>query len=194
MLEDINSVTVKLQERALPLHKCWDLQDLLIYTVQTGRADQSPWSNNTFGTVYIDPESDKQLDKAFVNATIKMQKRVAHTLLTSERSAISKWPKKAPTNDNRRTMSLADHLKDPAPRGEKWTAEQLHGHNNHADNCLDHVIDSAAEVERLRSKARYTMTTSCSRMAPIFFRQFYSFVLTTATSGMRKQCRKHCWL
>ncbi len=41
MLEDINSVTVKLQERALPLHKCWDLQDLLIYTAQTGRADQS---------------------------------------------------------------------------------------------------------------------------------------------------------
>jgi hypothetical protein len=78
MLEDINSVTVKLQERALPLHKCWDLQDLLIDTAQTGRADQSShWSNNTFDTVYIDPESDKHPNKAFVNATIKMQKRVA---------------------------------------------------------------------------------------------------------------------
>jgi hypothetical protein len=41
ILEDINSVTVKLQERALPLHKCWDLQDLVIDTAQTGRADQS---------------------------------------------------------------------------------------------------------------------------------------------------------
>jgi hypothetical protein len=39
MLEDINSVTVKLQERALSLHKCWDLQDLFIDTAQTGRAD-----------------------------------------------------------------------------------------------------------------------------------------------------------
>jgi hypothetical protein len=170
MLEDINSVTVKLQELALRLHKCWDLQDLLIDTAQTGRADQSsPWSNNTFGTVYIDPESDKRPNKAFVNATIKMQKRVAHTLLTSERSAISKWLKKAPTNDNRGTMSLADHLKDPESRGEKRTAEQLHGHDNHADNCLDHVIGSAAELEHLWFKARYIMTTSCSRMAPIFF-------------------------
>ena len=101
MLEDINSVTVKLQQRALPLQKCRDLQDLLIDTVQRGRADQlSPWSNNNFGTVYIDPESDKQPNKAFVNATIKMQKRAAHTLLTSEASAISKWLKKAPANDN----------------------------------------------------------------------------------------------
>ena len=127
------------------MHKCWDLQDLLIDIAQTGRADQSsPWSNNTFGTVYINPESDKQPNKAFVNATIKMQKRVAHTLLTSERSAISKWLKKAPTNDNRRTMSLADHLKDPEPCGEKRMTEQLHGHDNHADNCLDHVIGSAS--------------------------------------------------
>jgi hypothetical protein len=165
MLEDINSVTVKLQERALPLHKCWDLQDLLIDTAQTGRADPiGSWRNNTIGTMYIDPESNKQPNKAFVNATIKMQKRVAHTLLIMERSAISKWLKKAPTNDNRRTMSLADRLKNPEPRGEKRTAEQLHGHHD-ADNCLDHVIGSAAEVERLWSEARYIMTTSCSRMA-----------------------------
>jgi hypothetical protein len=46
-------------------------------------------------------------------------------------------------------MSLADHLKDPELRGEKRTAEQLHGHNNHADNCQDHVIGTAAEVEHL---------------------------------------------
>ena len=64
---------------------------------------------------------------------------MAHTHLTSERSALSKWLKKAPTNDNRRSMSLADRLKDPEPRGEKRTVEQLHGHKNHADNCLDHV-------------------------------------------------------
>jgi hypothetical protein len=192
MLEDINFVTVKLQERALPLHKCWDLQDLLIDAVQTGRADKnSHWSSNTFGTVYIDPESDKQPNKAFVNATIKMQKRVGHTLLTSERSAISKWLKKAPTDDKGRTMSLADCLKDSEPRGEKRSAEQMHGHDNHADSCLDHVIGSAAEVERLWSEARYIMTTSRSAMAPIFFRQFYFFV-TTATFGMRKLCRKQC--
>jgi hypothetical protein len=65
-------------------------------------------------------------------------------------------------------MSLADHLKDPELCGEKRMAKQLHGHDNHADNCLDHVIGSAAEVEHLWSKARYIMTTSHSRMAPIF--------------------------
>ncbi len=118
--------------------------------------------------MYIDPESDKQPNEAFVNATIKWKKRVAHTLLTSERSAISKWLKKAPTNANRRTMSLADRLKDPEPCGEKRMAKQLHGHNNHTDNCLDHVIGSVAEVGHLWSKARYIMTTSHSRMAPNF--------------------------
>jgi len=80
-----------------------------------------------------------------VNATIKMQKRVVHTLQTSETSAISKWLKKAPTNDNRRTMSLADRLKNLEQRGEKRTAEQLHGQDNHdAGPCLDHVLGSAA--------------------------------------------------
>ena len=171
MLEVINSVTVKLQQQALPLHKCWDLQELLIDTVQRGRAYQlSPWFNNNFGTMYINPKSDKRPNKAFVNATIKMQKRAAHTLLTSEASAIRKWLKKVPANDNRSTMSLADRLKNPEPRGEKRTAEQLHGQDNHdGDNCLDHVIGSAAEVERLWSEARYIMTSSRSRMAPIFF-------------------------
>jgi len=169
MLEDINSVTVKLQQQALPLHKCWDLQELLIDTVQKGRAYQlSPWFNNNFGTMYINPKSDKRPNKAFVNATIKMQKRAAHTLLTSEASAIRQWLKKVPANDNR--MSLADRLKNPEPRGEKRTAEQLHGQDNHdGDNCLDNVIGSAAEVERLWSEARYIMTSSRSRMAPIFF-------------------------
>ena len=175
MLEDISSVTVKLQERALPLHKCRDLQDLLIDAVQTGREDKnSHWSNNTFGTVYIDPKSDKRPNKAFVNATIKMQRWVGHTLLTLERSVISKWLKKAPTHDKGRTMSLADRLKDSEPRGEKRTAEQMHGHNNHADSCLDHVIGSAAEVEHLWSEARYIMTTSRSTMAPFFLGNFIS--------------------
>ncbi len=79
-----------------------------------------------------------------MNATIKMQKQVGHTLLTSERSAISKWLKKPPNDDKERTMSLADRLKDSEPRGEKRTAEQMHGHDNHADGCLDHVIGSVA--------------------------------------------------
>ncbi len=112
--------------------------------MQRGRADQlSPWFNNNFGTVYINPESDKRPNKAFVNATIKMQKRAAHTLLTSEASAIRQWLKKVPANDNR--MSLADRLKNLEQRGEKRTAEQLHGQDNHdAGPCLDHVLGSAA--------------------------------------------------
>jgi hypothetical protein len=153
MLEDIDSVAVKLQERVLPLHKCWDLQDLLIDTAQTGRADPiGSWRNNTIGTMYIDPESNKQPNKAFVNATIKMQKRVAHTLLIMERSAISKWLKEAPTNDNRRTRLIADRLKDPEPCREMRTVEQLCHHDNNVDNCLDHVIGSPAEVEHCGPK------------------------------------------
>ena len=34
---------------------------------------------------------------------------------------------------------------------------------------MDHVIGSAAEVERLCSIARYILTTTRTRMTPIFF-------------------------
>ena len=37
------------------------------------------------------------------------------------------------------------------------------------DNCFDHIIGSAAEVERLWSIARYILTTSRTKMAPIVF-------------------------
>jgi hypothetical protein len=37
------------------------------------------------------------------------------------------------------------------------------------DNCFDHIIGSAAEVERLWSIARYILTTSRTRLEPILF-------------------------
>ena len=37
------------------------------------------------------------------------------------------------------------------------------------DDCFDHVIGSAAEVERLWSIARYILTTTRSRMTPMMF-------------------------
>ena len=37
------------------------------------------------------------------------------------------------------------------------------------DDCFDHVIGSAAEVERLWSIARYILTTTCAKLAPILF-------------------------
>jgi hypothetical protein len=43
------------------------------------------------------------------------------------------------------------------------------GINTNDDTCLDHVIGSAAEVERLWSMARYTLTTTRSIMFPIVF-------------------------
>ena len=43
------------------------------------------------------------------------------------------------------------------------------GLNTNDDTCLDHVIGSAAEVERLWSMARYTLTTTRSIMSPIVF-------------------------
>ena len=37
------------------------------------------------------------------------------------------------------------------------------------DDCMDHVIGSAAEVERLWSIARYILTTNRTRMTPVLF-------------------------
>jgi hypothetical protein len=37
------------------------------------------------------------------------------------------------------------------------------------DDCFDHVIGSAAEVERLWSIARYIFTTTHSTLSPIIF-------------------------
>ena len=40
---------------------------------------------------------------------------------------------------------------------------------DHDDNCFDHVIGSAAEVDCLWLIARYILTTSRTKMAPIVF-------------------------
>jgi hypothetical protein len=169
MLSDINDVAVLLQERLLPLHRSRELNEVLILTAEEGRSNAiSPWYRNTFGKVYISPDSTKRPDRTFANAVCKMQKRQAHTLSVDEKLAINKWLEKPAGNEVQSNLSLADRLSQ-LRGGEKRKADQMNNACDNDDNCFDHIIGSAAEVERLWSIARYILTTSRTKMAPIVF-------------------------
>ena len=130
----------------------------------------SPCYRNTFGKVYISPDSTKRPDWTFANAVCKMQKRQAYTLSVDEKLAINKWLEKPAGNEVQSNLSLADHLSQ-LRGGEKRKANQMNNacDNDSDDNCFDHIIGSAAEVEHLWSIARYILTTSRTKMAPIVF-------------------------
>ena len=93
----------------------------------------------------------------------------------AEKQAIDKWlenPAAAGVQSTgTATVSLADRLLQlkGSNIGEKRKADDNDGLNTNDDSCLDHVIGSAAEVERLWSMARYTLTTTRSIMSPIVF-------------------------
>ena len=65
-------------------------------------------------------------------------------------------------------LSLADRLSQ-LRGGEKRKADQMNNACDHDDNCFDHVISSAAKVDRLWLIAIYILTTSRTKMAPIVF-------------------------
>ncbi len=176
MLSNINTVAVSLQERLLHLYRCRNLQEVLILMAEEGRSNgASPWYRNTFGKVYIAPDSVKWPAQTFANAVCKLQKRQGYTLSVSEKQAIDKWLEKPAAglqSNGTATVSLADCLVQlkGSNVGEKRKADDMDdGLNTNADTCLDHVIGSAAEVERLWSMARYTLTTTRSIMSPIIF-------------------------
>ncbi len=79
-------------------------------------------------------------------------------------------PPETPANNNApldQTLSFAEHLKQKA-RGEKRNVDGVaYRQLSQQDNCLDRVIGSAAEVERLWSEARWILTDNPSKTAPI---------------------------
>lgn len=177
ILSDINAVVVGLQEHALPLYKCRELQAILIDFSEQFRADPvNHWYDNNFGTTYIKPDSAKRPDQAFANAAVKMQQRAGHTLNREEKLAVKKWIKK-PAVDTRRnnhpvsnSTSIVELLqkKKEAALGKRKADQVSVGYSmGKEDSSLDHVIGSAAGVERLWSQARYVLTTSRASMAPI---------------------------
>ena len=62
-----------------------------------------------------------------------------------------------------RKLSLAEKIANEK-KGGKRTSSAITDDDR---KCLDHVICSAAEPERLWSEARYILTTQRARMAPI---------------------------
>ncbi len=128
----------------------------------------SPWYR-------IAPDSVKRPAQTFANAVCKMQKRQGYTLSVSEKQAIDKWlekPAAGVQSNGTITVSLANHLLQLKGNniGKKRKADEMdNGLNANDDTCLEFVIGSAAEVERLWSMARYTLTTTQSIMSPIVF-------------------------
>ncbi len=175
MLNDINHVSVLLQERLLPLYKCREYQEALMLTAEEGRRGPTTnhWYKNKFGTLYIASDSNKRPDITFANAVCKMQMRQAHTLTPREKAALDKWLEK-PAGGKRKEarttdapISLADRLSKLVGTGTDAGKTQNAKGVCMNDSCFDHVIGSAAEVERLWSIARYVLTANRSSLAPI---------------------------
>jgi hypothetical protein len=80
------------------MSQCEELQGILISLSEINRdISESPLHSNTFGKLYIAPDSVKQPDKAFVSAVIKMQRRQGTNLTADEQKAIRKWQPKPTT-------------------------------------------------------------------------------------------------
>ena len=178
VLNDINNVALKMQGHMATLEQCGSYQQVLITLSDGSRHDpESPWHNNTFGKEYIDPESAKRPDKVFVSAVKKMQRRQASTLTAEETDVIKKWMPKPIASVHQISggtpVSAADLLSQLPISGGKKLSGAKRGSNEistgGSDDCFDHVIGSAAEVERLWSIARYILTTSRTRLEPIIF-------------------------
>lgn len=96
-------------------------------------------------------------------------------MTAAEKKTIEKWEStSAATMD--RTLSLAERLMLKRKKKDDITPRKgtLQSENNssasdnvNTDSIFDHVIGSAAEVERLWSIARYILTDQRSKLAPI---------------------------
>jgi hypothetical protein len=166
-----------MQKQLTPLSRCQQLQSVIIESANQNRDNPaSHWYRNTFGHVYIAPDSLKQPDRAFVSAVCKMQKRMGSELNADEKRAIQMWlPITAtpPFAANHATTSIADlvaQLPGTVNGGGKRKADEIsEEYNSNSDDCFDHVIGSAAVVERLWSVARYILTTNRSSLSPVLF-------------------------
>ena len=175
MLRDINYISVLMQTKLATLAHCQQIQAILI-----GKAENtSHWHQNTFGKTYIAHNSTKQPDKDFVSSVSKMQQRLGSTLTVDKKRAIDKWlPKPTPQAGPANHVSIAD-LVAQLPKtaavvgngktgGGKRKAGEISEVSNN-DDCFDHVIGSAAEVECLWSIARYILISTRSTLSPIIF-------------------------
>jgi hypothetical protein len=173
ILSDINYVSVNMQKSMATLSECEKLQKIVIALSEDNRYNiDSDWYGNSFGKVYIATDSAKRPDKAFVSAVIKMQRRQGTMLNDNETKAVKRW---LPQESNSSTvmpganMTAADmiaQISGNKTAGVKRNSDEM---SVEVDDCFDHVIGSAAEVERLWSIARYLLTTLRSQLSPILF-------------------------
>jgi hypothetical protein len=128
-----------------------------------------------FGNVYIALDSLKQPDRAFVSAVCKMQKQMGSELNADEKSAIKRWLPKTATvavlaNHATTVAELVAQLPGTVDGGGKLKADEIsEEYYSNSNDCFDHVIGSAAVVERLWSVARYTLTTNHLSLSPVLF-------------------------
>jgi hypothetical protein len=101
MMADINYVSVNLQTCMANLDTCDQLQGVLIQLSDDYRNDAgNHWHGNTFGKIYIDPESSKRPNVLFVSAVKKMQRRAGSTLSSEEIDADKQWMPQQTTTSN----------------------------------------------------------------------------------------------
>jgi hypothetical protein len=96
-------------------------------------------------------------------------------LNADEKSAIKRWLPKTATiavsaNHATTIADLVAQLPGTVDGGGKQKADEIsEEYYSNSDDCFDHVIGSAAVVERLWLVARYILTTGHSSLSPVLF-------------------------
>ena len=107
-----------------------------------------------------------------MSAVCKMQKRMGSELNADEKSAMKMWLPKTATlvlsaNHSTTIADLVAQLPGTVDGGGKRKADEIsEEYSSNSDDCFDHVIGSAAVVERVWSLARYILTTNRSSLSP----------------------------
>ena len=189
---DILEIARTIQKRGLMYADARKFTDLLMHEVEKARNnDKHHWHKSKFGKIHLHHDSKKRSDHHFLNAVIKVQRRMKDTLTRPEVDAIKEWMpslKKKATNSPAKGATLAERMKlqakekaatDKAAATARKTGSPSGASKRKADEIslaadddignLDHVLGSAAEVERVWSWARYVLTTQRARMAPVLF-------------------------
>ena len=167
MLGAIDEVTKALQERGVTLSTAQGLLDSLIEKVKEGNA--APVSANhflkhcTLGEKWISHSSRKITHKDFNNGVIKIQLGKSNTLTQNEKNAVQKLLKHGvqPVQE----MSDDEEGNSIVAIFNKKRRIELSEVGEYV-NC-DFILGSAAEVERVWSRAELILTKKRFRLAPI---------------------------
>jgi len=167
MLQQVNQVTIELQNRKNTLSDCRFALDTLIESVELYKNNvSSPLYMCSLGTKYIDTEADISLNPVFESGVVKIQRNEFNLMTDAEKDACSKLIlERSVLPDANPTAS--DHGTSMYQRIQMKKRRRIETESTYR-NC-DFILGSVAEVERLWSVCNALLSDNRKRMSPLVF-------------------------